>query len=90
MASVGAGDWLRLGAGIGFGPRVARRRRIRLGGSLALPWERPTPRPSGALALEVDLVEAAVEGGAAAEFAVGADGFDAAGVHQDDAVGELE
>src|SRR5438067_10472145 len=45
---------------------------------------------SGAFALEVDLVEAAIEAGVAAELAVGADGLDAAGVHQDDAVGELE
>jgi hypothetical protein len=38
----------------------------------------------------VDLVEAAVEGGAAAQLGVGADGLDPAGVHQDDAVGALE
>ena len=45
---------------------------------------------SGALALEVDLVEAAVEGGIAAELGFGADGLDPPVVHEDDPVGELE
>src|SRR4051794_22505440 len=47
-------------------------------------------RGSGALALEVDLVEAAEEGRVASELAFGADGLDPAGVHQHDAIGELE
>src|SRR5690606_34905949 len=45
---------------------------------------------SGALAMVLQLEEAAVEGRAAAQFRLGADGLDAALVHQDDPVGELE
>jgi hypothetical protein len=45
---------------------------------------------SGALALEVELMKAAVGRRRPAQLAVGADGLDPAGVHQDDPVGELE
>src|SRR5262249_29938985 len=45
---------------------------------------------SGALALEVDLVQSAIEGRGAPEVAVGSDGLDLARVDQDDPVGELE
>src|SRR5437870_1422720 len=60
------------------------------------PFSGTTPNTGRALlgsrtfALEVDLMEPAIERRAMAQLALGADGLDPAGVHEHDPVGELE